>query len=629
MDATPESAEAPAERAARLLEKGEPLLAYNELQEALQRWPADARLRRLQALALARSGDTGRANDILRELAESGSADPETLGLLARTHKDLALGARDPVVRGSHLQEAFALYERAYRDALESGATDSAWYTGINAATMAALRGEIDTARRIAAEVRALCSKAQTAQEPAGARYWREATLGEASLILGDAESARSHYAKAVALAARRYGDVSSTRRQARLLATHVPVAGLDVDAMLRIPPVLIYSGHMIDRPDRSTARFPAALEQSVRAQVRAAFERLSPIAAYGSAACGADLLCLEVAREAGCETHIVLPFPPDAFREASVAFAGGDWTERLDRALENADSVTVTSDHHARGSTATFDYANLVLTGMGRLRAQTLDAPLAAIVVRDAADAFTAGGTTANLTSWRAAGIDVHELDIAKLRGTTSTSPPVNDDTPPPSPANRTARHEIRAMLFADAVGYSKLSEDQIPGYITGFLGAVAQFSQTTPHRFEHVETSGDGLYMVFRKPEDAAHYALALSELVNRFDRARWGLPANFNLRVALHCGPVHCATDPITGSPLYTGPHTSRAARIEPITPPGQVYASSAFAAVIAAGGSNLSMSYVGRIPLAKGYGTLGLYHLRAAQPAAPPIYTTKAK
>ena len=65
--------------------------------------------------------------------------------------------------------------------------------------------------------------------------------------------------------------------------------------------------------------------------------------------------------------------------------------------------------------------------------------------------------------------------------------------------------------------------------------------------------------------------------------------GLPAGFNLRIALHCGPVYCGATRSPDAPLYTGPHTSRAARIEPITPPGQVYASSAFAAVAAASGT----------------------------------------
>jgi class 3 adenylate cyclase len=143
-----------------------------------------------------------------------------------------------------------------------------------------------------------------------------------------------------------------------------------------------------------------------------------------------------------------------------------------------------------------------------------------------------------------------------------------------------------------------------------------VAGLNRRTEHHFEHVETSGDGLYMVFGEVGDASRYALELSELVRGFDRQACGLPPAFDMRIALHCGPVHCARDPITGGPLYTGPHTSRAARIEPITPPGQVYVSSAFAAVAAASrATGVAMNYVGRIPLAKGYGTLGLYCLRA--------------
>jgi adenylate cyclase len=109
---------------------------------------------------------------------------------------------------------------------------------------------------------------------------------------------------------------------------------------------------------------------------------------------------------------------------------------------------------------------------------------------------------------------------------------------------------------------------------------------------------------------------YALELSAMTNGFDRAAYGLPESFDLRIALHCGPVHCGTDPITGGRIYTGPHASRAAHIEAITPPGQVFASNAFAAVAAASGvDGLALHYVGRIPLAKGRGTLGLYHVRS--------------
>jgi class 3 adenylate cyclase len=63
---------------------------------------------------------------------------------------------------------------------------------------------------------------------------------------------------------------------------------------------------------------------------------------------------------------------------------------------------------------------------------------------------------------------------------------------------------------------------------------------------------------------------------------------MPADLNLRIALHAGPVYEFNDPVTGSRSYSGTHVSRAARIEPVTPPGQVYASKAFAALAAARG-----------------------------------------
>lgn len=610
------AAEAAAAAAQQHLERGEPLLAYNDVQDALARWPQHLRLRQLQALALARSGDIERANAALAALAATGVHDPETLGMLARTHKDLALAAGEASARDRHITAAFSLYKQGYERATASADAEAAWYTGINAAAMAVLARDLDAARKLAREVRAICAGAGSAGS-AAAQYWREATLGEAALILSEAGVARAHYAQAMRIAGSRYGDVSSTRRQARLLASHLPPLALEIDALLRIPPVVAYSGHMIDRSDRSAPRFPAELEERVRSELRERLLALAPLAVYGSAACGADLLCVELARELGCETHIVLPFPADEFARASVDFAGAQWHERFERALATASSVAVTSDHHARGSAATFEYANLVLTGMAKLRAKTLDTRLHALAVRDPADTRDAGGTSSIVALWRKHGIAVDEIAIEGAAP--SSEEPAQGDEPG---AKSVARHELRAMLFADAVGYSKLSEDQIPGYIEGFLGSVADLSRRTAHRFEHVETSGDGLYMVFRTALDAGEFALELSALTNRFDRAAWGLPPGFNLRVALHCGPVHCATDPITGFPIYTGPHTSRTARIEPITPPGQVYASSAFAAVAAATGSSFEMSYVGRMPLAKGYGSLGLYHLRGQSRGLPP-------
>jgi hypothetical protein len=619
---TPLAAVAAAER---MLHRGEPVPAYNELQSALARWPGHLRLRQLLGLALARSGDTQRANRLLRELADDGHADTETLGMLARTHKDLALASTHAAGRAGHLQAAYDLYSQAFERACRAGpdAAADAAYVGINAAAMAVLKGNLDRGREIAGEVRGRCAPPRDESGSGASDYWLEATLGEAALILGQTQAAATHYARAAAAAASRAGDLSSTRRQARLLAAQLPGDSSACIAALAVPPVLIYTGHMIDAPGRVQPRFPAAAEAVVRQRLRTALQAMRPLAAYGSAACGADILCLEIVRELGAETHIVLPFPAVEFRRTSVDHAGGDWGARFERALAAADSVTIASDHRAQGSAATFEYANLVLTGMGALRAQMLDTGLHALAMLDPRAPPTLGGTAAQATQWAAIGLKVIQVPPPAVqrapgpRALAAAARAATSAADHPDPAEP-LRHEIRALLFADAVGYSQLSEDQIPGFISGFLECVARLNRQTRHLFEHVETSGDGLYMVFRQAGDAARYALELKEMTREFDRHAWGLPADFNLRMALHCGPVHCGRDPVTGGRLYTGPHTSRAARIEPITPPGQVYASSAFAAVAAAeGAAGIAMQYVGQTPLAKGYGSLGLY---CVQPAA---------
>ena len=601
------------EQAERFLRAGEPLLAYNAVQLGLEKWPGDLRLRQLQSLALARSGAIARANQGLRRLRDEGHVDAETLGLLARTHKDLGTTAQDAALRAFHLKEAYSLYNEAYERASREGHGADAYYTGINAATMAFLRGESERAHTIARHVRALCAS-ELARAGVSGEYWLRATLAEAALILGERAEAEAQYAAAARLAGRRHGDLASTRGQARLLLAHMGEDAAWLARVLEIPPVVVYSGHMISSAGRGNGAFPAALEGAVRDEIRRRLERIRPVAAYGSAACGTDILCLEAVQELGGETHVTLPFPPAEFRKVSVDLAPG-WGERFDRVLAAADSVGVASDHPAEGSLSGFEYANLILTGTGRLRAQVLGTSLVGLAVWDGCPSRGRGGTADVVDLWHARGITVERVDIAALgRAQLGEAAKAAPAAAPPREESVPLRHEIKAMLFADAVGYSKLTENQIPIFIRHFLGAVGALNERTAHRPIHMQTAGDGLYFVFHGTQQAAHYALELNRLMRTTDWTALGLPASFDLRIALHCGPVFCGQDPVTKEPLYTGSHTSRTARIEPITPPGQVYTSGAFAAVAAATGvDDLGFSYVGRIPLAKHYGSLALYHV----------------
>jgi class 3 adenylate cyclase len=90
--------------------------------------------------------------------------------------------------------------------------------------------------------------------------------------------------------------------------------------------------------------------------------------------------------------------------------------------------------------------------------------------------------------------------------------------------------------------------------------------------------------------------------------------GLSDTSQIRIALHAGPVFCGFDPIIGRDNYFGSSVTRAARIEPVTPPGTVFASEAFAAtLVATGGDGFLLEYVGRVGLAKSYGEARVYRV----------------
>jgi len=612
--------------ARRVLKLGEPLLAYDILTEALKNKPADVELRQVLALSLARSGATQRANLILTRLRHEGHRDEETLGILARTHKDLWMHATTKTEGNRQLKLAHKFYLEAYH--LHRG-----YYSGINAATLALLIGKKDEAKALAKEVRDAClAELKSLPKNSGNRYWPIATLGEASLIARCWTEAEDWYAQAAALAKGQFADLSSTRRNARILLNHSGRDSSTIERALKIPGIIVFAGHLIDRPDRSTPRFPADSEPAVRQAMQSRLKTIAPGFGYASAGCGSDILFFEALLERGAEAHVVLPYDKQQFIQDSVAFANSDWVNRFERVLERATTVTTASSERIEEGSMSFEYANLLLFGLADIRARQLETDLVPLAVWDQKPGDGPGGTASAVKHWKDLGLDVHVIDLAKIlkrgRGGRPITAGLRPEPPASargskrsrrkSPGTHTLPTRIMAMLFADAVNFSKLTEQQIPLFLNYFLGAIGKLISTSPHAPLIKNTWGDGLYFVFDDVKHAGLFALELCELMVQTDWGKTGLPKALNLRIALHAGPVYACVDPVTEQASYTGTHVSRAARIEPITPPGQVYSSQAFAALAAAQGvKEFTCDYVGQTPLAKGYGTFATYHVRSAK------------
>lgn len=609
-----------------LLKSGAALMAYDTLVEGLRHFPADPRLRQQTALALARTGASRLANEILRVLADEGHRDEETVGLLARTHKDLWADSEDEDERHRHLRLAFEHYRDAY--ALSSG-----YWSGINAATMALLLDQRDDADALARRVREQCLSLLAREARRGDVYWLLATLAEAALVLENWTEAEERYAEARPYADRRYGDLASTRRNARLIIRHLQADGSRIEACLRVPPVVVFAGHLIDRPGRAEPRFPPALEPAVRRAIR---DRLRPIGAgsgYSSAACGGDILFLECLRELNVETHVVLPYERDQFQRDSVDIVpGAGWGERYARQLAGAKEVITASEHRMAEGGMSFEYGFLMLDGTAGVRADELDTDLICMALWDGKPGDGPGGTATAVERWRKAGRRPNIIDLAALlegeRSPVVVQPLAEQALPAwARPAETSAaghgtaafNPEIMGLLFADVRGFSKLSEEEIPLFVRHFLGAVAAELSSSPCTPIMTNTWGDGLYFVFDSVRSTGEFALALCEVVRSVDWKAKGFQHDLSLRIGLHAGPVYACVDPVTKRPNYIGAHVSRAARIEPITPPGEVYASGAFAALARSEEiKEFICSYVGQTPLAKGYGTFPTYVVQRRRP-----------
>ncbi|MEW6264219.1 MAG: RyR domain-containing protein [Thermodesulfobacteriota bacterium] len=616
--------EACRKRCRTLRQAGEALQAYDELSRALLLWPQDARLRQLQALVLADLGAARRANEIMTRLANEGHQDVETLGILARTWKDLWRHSPDPEARKQYLEQAYRTYEACYRTSPE----EERYYPGVNAATLAVLLDDRPKAREIAGEVAALCRRllAGPGENKAGA-YYLTATLAEACLVLGRQAEAADLYRRAAALGRSSYRDLVSTRINARLLIQHNGWDGLEVETALTVPAVAVFTGHIVDRPDRTVPRFPAeaaGLESAVAAAIRDRLTANRVGFGFSSAAAGSDIIFLETLGRMGLEAHAVLPYNQERFVLDSVDVAGaGDWRRRFDECislLEEEGRMTLASDWPAGRSGDSYDYGNRVLLGLARLKARQLETDLVALAVWDGRPGDGPGGTASAIESWRSLGCRVEIIDLEGLRrsvGLTVQAGPVREAGPEETARGAPAGPEVRlmAMLFADVVGYSQLREDQVPLFLEHFMAGAARLLDDSPFTPAAKNTWGDAFYLVFPSVRAAGLVALSLAEFVSRVSWREKGLPAGLNLRVALHAGPVYAGLDPVTGRETFNGTHVCRAARIEPITPPGQVFASQAFAALAAAEQvEDFVCEYVGRLPLAKDYGSQATYHVR---------------
>lgn len=539
-------------------------------------------------LCLARAGalDFARSEYVRLGLAKI-DGDADTVALGARLLKDVALGA------SGQRRIAFAKASRRGYEALYS--RFGGIYGAINAATMTLVAGDRAGAALRAAE--ALVIPAPEGLTGEGA-YYDLASRAEARFLTGDDDAAYDTLRAAVALAPTAYAAHASTLRQLEMICreTGAPSAWLDP---FRPPVCAHFTGHIL-APGGAGALDGAALREQVEAQIRA--ERIG--FAYGGLAAGGDIVFAEAVLEAGAELHVVLPVGRASFLEVSVAPFGPDWVARFERCMARAATIRYAAPDPYRGDEQVFAYSSQFAMGCAVLRAQTLSTEAIQVAIWDGHATTGPSGVSADLAYWAQSGRRRAIIGVER--------PP-----PAPRPAPPIAQRTMKAMLFADVQGFGALRDDQIPAFIEGVMGRIARAISALDAPPRHVETWGDGIFLVFDQPIDAALAALALLEAHKALDLGALGLPRGLGLRIGGHYGPVHLRTNPLTQAPAVIGAHVVVAARIEPDAAPGSAYVSEALAGALATfHGDAVRCGYVGRTRGYKGFPATSIFSLARA-------------
>lgn len=562
--------------------------AHDAAMTALAEAPQDWRLAHRAVLNLARCGATEHALTLFGKLRLHGVAEPELAALEARLLKDSALAA-PPATRPALLARARAAYFALWP-------VERRGYHGVNAAALLLLEGNATAAAALAHDVVA-------AHRDTG-DFWSVATLAEARLLAGD----EAGMCRALADAdARPDGDAamrSSTRRQLRRSLDALGRPATEQDAVLALLPAastLHFCGHLPGETwdAAGEAGLAAAIELALNEARRGRHEAG---AAFGALAAGADILIAEALLRRGLRPQVVLPASPATFALRSVLPFGAGWMRRFEACLAGCDLLVI--DEAVYGSDDGLDLALASRRAMGLalLRAGHIDGDAVQIALSDGAAPHGPLGTARDVASWTAAGAATRLIDWPWPRAT-------------PATAGQAPPRELKAVLFADLQHFGRLDDAGLAAFYRGPLGAMGRIAAA--HAPDYRNAWGDAVQLVFSEVGQAGHCAFGLRDALTPELLTAVGLPESLVPRIALDYGPLIPVHDAVQGVAKFAGRAMTRAARVEPVTPPGQIHATQAFACEVALNpGCGLACDYAGQTATAKDFGVMPLYALRRA-------------
>jgi len=444
-------------------------------------------------------------------------------------------------------------------------------FSGINTAALYLVGGHLEKARATALSVQK--SLQGISPKPGTDAYYHMATFAEAWLLLGEQTRAEQTLADAILLDPHNYAAHASTLKQFEMLLTALRQSH-DWLVPFRPPKSLHFAGHLFGLEGGQNPLDISAIYVLEKA-VNDLLESNNFGAAYSALAAGSDIIIAETLIKQGIELHVVQPCPETLFSEISLSPFGAGWQARFDVCMGATTTVRTVSHDTTVCDDLTTAFASETAMGLAVLRADRLATTAEQLLIWDGKNNTRTSGTARDAHLWQAAGRHSHIISFPFNR----------PNTPKADITNTKNNRSLKAMLFADVKGFGQLSEIQMPLFVDHVLQPLAEHCNSADLTLHHINTWGDGLFLVFDSVIAAAETAIELQSTFQSIDLEAKGLPPELALRVGGHYGPVHSLNDPFLGQPGIFGREVTIAARIEPITAPGSIFVSEPFACALA--------------------------------------------
>ncbi|MGF7158905.1 anti-sigma regulatory factor (Ser/Thr protein kinase)/class 3 adenylate cyclase [Rhodoligotrophos appendicifer] len=343
-------------------------------------------------------------------------------------------------------------------------------------------------------------------------------------------------------------------------------------------PKIILFAGQRLD-PDGEV--FPESLVGDVRSALRTKLDGPGDLIGYASASAGGDIIFGEEVVRRGGKLHIHIPCERDDFVSQYVAPGGREWIDRFEQLCHRAASVNISCEERLLGDELLIRFNNQVLQGIARLQAEALDTQVTLLLLWSPSAPPEPGSPADFMDHWPELE-RLQIIDLDDLRGTPLSSS---------SSQQRfglevgLSPRAIRAILFADIATFTNFGDEELPLLFDLLSEAQQEVDLRAPAPIL-INTWGDAVHAAGETAHDLADYASALTRAVREIDPKTYGLERSPRFRIALHAGPVFVGLHPLTGRSMIFGHHVNRAARIEPIAVPGEVFASQNFVALLRA-------------------------------------------